>query len=61
MVNTVADPGFAVGGADSQGSYISKVLYVNAKESGPLGRIRQSMHFWWKLYLWDIKNNTAQI
>ena len=25
------------GGTDSQGSYISKILYVKMKESGPLG------------------------
>ena len=33
----VADPGFPIGGMDSQGSYISKILYVKTKESGPLG------------------------
>ena len=43
--NPVADPGFPVGGGrgprrgsmDSQGGYISKILYVKTKESGPLG------------------------
>ena len=40
----VADPGFPVGGrgprsggVDSRGSYVSKILYVKTKESGPLG------------------------
>ena len=40
---TVADPGFTVGGrspcrggANTQGSYVSNILYVNAKESGSL-------------------------
>ena len=37
--NSVADPGFPVGGVDSQGSYISKILYVKTKESGPLGGV----------------------
>ena len=38
----MVDPGFQVGGVDlvggveSQGSYISKILYVKTKESGPL-------------------------
>ena len=27
------------GGADSLGSYISKILYVETKESGPLGGV----------------------
>ena len=27
-------------GADSQGSYILKILYVKTKESGPLGGVR---------------------
>ena len=40
--NTVADPWIPVGGvdlvggADSWGSYVSKILYVETKESGPL-------------------------
>ena len=40
----VADPGFPVGtwtswgGMDSQGGYVLKILYVEMKESGPLGR-----------------------
>ena len=43
---TVADPGFAVGGGcrprggggvDSRGSYVSKILYVEMKESRLLG------------------------
>ena len=41
---SVADPGFPVGvrrpcrrGEDSQGSYVLKILYVEMKESGPLG------------------------
>ena len=43
----MADPGFPVGGGvavdlvgggvDSRGGYISKILYVKTKESGPLG------------------------
>ena len=40
---TVADPGFPGGGidlvgegVDSWGSYVSKILYVEMKESGPL-------------------------
>ena len=40
----VADPGFPVGGrgprrgaVDSRGGYVSKILYVKTKESGPLG------------------------
>ena len=42
---SVADPGFPVGGTwtskggdvDSRGGYVSKILYVETKESGPLG------------------------
>ena len=34
----VADPGVPAGGAvDSRGEYVSKILYVETKESGPLG------------------------
>ena len=35
----MADPGFSVGGGgvDSRDSYVSKILYVEMKESGPLG------------------------
>ena len=40
----MADPGFPVGGrgprmggVDSRGGYVSKILYVETKESGPLG------------------------
>ena len=40
----MADPGFPLGGCgprrggmDSQGGYVSKILYVKTKESGPLG------------------------
>ena len=39
----VVDPGFPIGGTDlvggtnSQGSYVSKNLYVKTKESGPVG------------------------
>ena len=35
----VADPGFPVGGGavDYRGGYISKILYVETKESWPLG------------------------
>ena len=43
----MADPGFPVGvfdlvagGVDSRGGYISKILYVEMKESGPLGGVR---------------------
>ena len=46
---TVADPGFPVvgrrprrGGVDSQGGYISNILYVKTKESGPLGSVHQA-------------------
>ena len=42
--NTVADPGFPVGGrgprrggVDSRSGYVSQILYVKTKESGPLG------------------------
>ena len=42
---SVADPGFPVGGGvdlvrgavDPRGSYISKILHVKTKESGPIG------------------------
>ena len=42
---TVADPGFPVGGGvdlvgggvDSRGGYVLKILYVKTKELGPLG------------------------
>ena len=41
----MADPGFPVGGGhgphrgavDPQGSYVSKILHVKMKESGPVG------------------------
>ena len=39
----MADPGFRVGGvdlvggADSRGGYVPEILYVETKESGPLG------------------------
>ena len=33
---SVADPGFPVGGVDSRGGYVSKILLVETKESGPL-------------------------
>ena len=41
----VADPGFPVGGGvdlvrwnvDPRGSYVSKILHVKTKESGPVG------------------------
>ena len=43
-LKAVADPGFPVGGLeprkggmDSRGGYVSKILYVKTKESGPLG------------------------
>ena len=42
--NAVANPGFPSGdldlmggGVDSRGGYVSKILYVKTKESGPLG------------------------
>ena len=41
---SVADPGFPIGGCqphrggtNSRGGFISKILYVKTKESGPLG------------------------
>ena len=44
VYESVPDPGFPVGGrgprkrgVDSRGSYVSKILYVKTKESGPLG------------------------
>ena len=50
VAKAVADPGFSVGerrplevgggSADSRGGYGSKILYVETKESGPLGRGR---------------------
>ena len=47
---SVADPGFPVGmgrgprrgGMDSRGGYISKIMYVKMKESGPLGGVRRA-------------------
>ena len=44
----VADPGFPVGGGvdlvrgavDPRGSYVSKILHVKTKESGPVGGAR---------------------
>ena len=45
----VVDPGFPGGGArtswggvDSRGGYISKILYVETRESGPLGGLRRA-------------------
>ena len=43
----MVDPGFPIGsvdimGGDSQGGYVSKILYVETKESGPLGGVRRS-------------------
>ena len=41
--HAVADPAFSVrgvdlmGGVDSRGDYVLKILYVETKESGPLG------------------------
>ena len=50
--SSVADPGFPIGGVDlvggggggvdSRGSYVSKILYVKMKESGPLGGVRHA-------------------
>ena len=34
-LNALADPGFPVGGVDSRGGYVSKLLYIETKESGP--------------------------
>ena len=31
------------GGVDSQGGYISKILYVKMKELGPLGGMHQTV------------------
>ena len=46
---SVADPGFPVGGRgprrggmDSRGSYVSQILYVKMKESGPLGGVHRA-------------------
>ena len=47
--NPVADAGFPVGGrgprrgVDSWGGYVSKILYVKTKESGPLGPVDPPM------------------
>ena len=30
-------PRISLGGVDSRGGYVSKILYVKTKESGPLG------------------------
>ena len=44
----MADPGFPVGGVelmggmDSRGDYVSKILYVEMKESRPLGDVRRA-------------------
>ena len=46
--NSVADPGFPVGGGmdlvggavDPRGGYVSKILHVKMKESGPVGGAR---------------------
>ena len=45
----VADPGFPAGGVnlvgegvDSRGGYVLKILYVETKESGPLGGVCQA-------------------
>ena len=47
MHQAVADPGFPVGGrgprrgaVDPRGSYVSKILHVKMKESGPVGGAR---------------------
>ena len=32
----------SLGGADSRGSYVLKILYVETKESGPLGDVRRA-------------------
>ena len=41
----VADPGFLTGGvANSRGGYVSKILYVETKESEPLGRSISLVH-----------------
>ena len=40
LILPVADPGFPAGGGgcvDSRSGYVSKILYVKTKESGPLG------------------------
>ena len=45
IYGTVADPGFPVGGGvdlvggavDPRGGYVSKILHVKTKESGPIG------------------------
>ena len=38
LQKSVADPGFPVGGAvDPRGGYVSKILHVKTKESGPVG------------------------
>ena len=48
-LHSVADPGFPVGGTwtsqgdvDSRSGYVSKILYVKTKESGPLGGVRRA-------------------
>ena len=48
LMQSVADPGFPVGGGvdlvrgavDPRGGYISKILHVKTKESGPIGGAR---------------------
>ena len=49
---SVANAGFPVGGGvdlvgdvDSQGNYVSKILFVKTKESGPLGGARRARPF----------------
>ena len=45
-LDSVADPGFLVGGVDSRGGYVSKILYAKTKESWPLGGRAPGIRQW---------------
>ena len=68
----MADPGFPVGGGvdligggvDSQGSYVSKILYVKTKELGPLGgahagRTPLDLPMCWREIYWTLTSVTC--
>ena len=55
-VRSMADPGFLQrgvdlvgGGMDSRYGYVSKILYVKTKESGPLGGVRRARSLDWPM------------